>query len=276
MDRRRFLKGAGALAVGLAAQRLPQLPLAGAQSGTRLALVGDVGTGDTVSRAVAQAMAGSGAYDGLVLLGDNAYPDGDPRLLDKTVFGPYGQVLRRARLCAVLGNHDVKDGNASGQMRALGMPGRWYSRTFGDLLLVCLDTNRVGSAAQRSWLESTLRSARQRWRVVAMHAPPYSAGKHGSVQQARAAWSPLFERYGVQLVAAGHDHNYQVSRPQRGVTYIVSGGGGGSLYRASRASFTADLAVQHHFVAIDVGSGGLRYSAIDRNGRRFAGGTISA
>jgi hypothetical protein len=276
MDRRRFLKGAGALAVGLAAQRLPQLPLAAAQSGTRLALVGDVGTGNSVSRAVADAVARSGSFDGLVLLGDNAYPDGDPGLLDETVFGPYGPVLDRARLCAVLGNHDVKDGNAAGQVRALGMPGRWYSRSFGDLLLVCLDSNRVGSAAQRSWLESTLRSAGQRWRVAALHAPPYSAGKHGSNQQVRAAWSPLFEEYGVQLVVAGHDHNYQVSRPQRGVTYIVSGGGGGSLYRASPASFTAELAVQHHFVQLEVGDGGLRYSAIDRSGRRFDGGTIAA
>jgi predicted phosphodiesterase len=276
MDRRRFLQGAGAMAVGLAAQQLPRMPLAAAQSGTRLALVGDVGTGNTASRAVADAVSGSGAFDGLVLLGDNAYPDGDPRLLDETVFGPYDPVLRRARLCAVLGNQDVKDGNATGQMRALGMPGRWYSRTFGDLLLVCLDTNRVGSAAQRSWLESTLRSADQRWRVAAMHVPAYSAGKHGSSQQVRSAWSPLFEQYGVQLVVAGHDHNYQVSRPQSGVTYIVSGGGGGALYRARRASFTSELAVEHHFVELEAGGGGLRYSAVDRNGRQFDGGTISA
>ena len=216
MDRRRFLKGVGAVAVGLAAQRFPGAPLAAAQSSTRLALVGDVGTGDAVSRAVAEAVGGSGAFDGLVLLGDNVYPDGDPRLLDQTVFGPYGEVLRRARLCALLGNHDVKDGNANGQVRALGMPGRWYSRSFGDLLLVCLDTNRVSSAQQRSWLESTLRGAGQRWRVVAMHAPAYSAGKHGSNQQVRSTWGPLFEEHGVQLVVAGHDHNYQVSRPQAG------------------------------------------------------------
>src|SRR5262245_44613069 len=178
MDRRRFLKGAGALAVGLAAQQLPRLPLASAQSGTRLALVGDVGTANSASRAVAEAVAGSGSFDGLVLLGDNVYPDGEPRRLDETVFGPYDPVLRSARLCGLLGNHDVKEGNAGGQVRALGMPGRWYSRTFGDVLLVCLDTNQVGSAAQRSWLESTLRSARQRWRVAAMHVPAYSAGKH--------------------------------------------------------------------------------------------------
>jgi len=276
MDRRRFLKGVGAVAVGLAAQRFPGAPLAAAQSSARLALVGDVGTGDAVSRAVAEAVGGSGAFDGLVLLGDNAYPDGDPRLLDQTVFGPYADVLRRARLCALLGNHDVKDGNASGQVRALGMPGRWYSRTFGDLLLVCLDTNRVGSAQQRSWLESTLRGASQRWRVAALHAPAYSAGKHGSNEQVRSTWGPLFEEHGVQLVVAGHDHNYQVSRPQRGVTYLVSGGGGGGLYRARPASFTAELAVEHHFVELEAGGGGLRYAAVDRNGRRFDAGTISA
>ncbi len=49
-----------------------------------------------------------------------------------------------------------------------------------------------------------------------------AAGYHGSSIDVRNAFSPLFERFGVQLVLAGHDHDYQRS-PVDGVTYVVSG-----------------------------------------------------
>jgi hypothetical protein len=46
---------------------------------------------------------------------------------------------------------------------------------------------------------------------VAMHHPPYLAGMRGSDLEVRDAFSPIFERYGVQVVLAGHDHDYQRS-----------------------------------------------------------------
>ena len=33
---------------------------------------------------------------------------------------------------------------------------------------------------------------------------------------------PLFERYGVQIVFPGHEHEYQRTDPVNGVTYIVT------------------------------------------------------
>ena len=62
------------------------------------------------------------------------------------------------------------------------------------------------------------------WTIVVLHHPPYSAGYQGSNDRRRATPSRRsFERYGVQLVLSGHDHDYQRSTPINGVTYVVSG-----------------------------------------------------
>ena len=214
----------------------PYVPSLGAES-ARLAVLGDVGTGDANEQSIADLVAatvGEDPYDALVLLGDNVYPAGDPARLDDTVFNPFSAVLDDGTvLLPVLGNHDVLLGHANGQVEALGMPGRWYSTVVGPATFIGLDSNLVQSQAQTDWLESTLDGADTPWVIVAMHHPAYSVGVHGSTEQVQKRWVPLFEKYGVDLVLAGHDHDYQRTMPINGVTYVVSGGG-------SRARPTGD------------------------------------
>ena len=247
--------------------------LSGEEARLRLAVAGDVGYAGSRGRRTAAAMttAEDGRnYDALLLLGDNVYPTGDPAGLDQAVFGPYAGVLDDGTaLLAILGNHDVKDGNAEGQVDRLGMPGRWWSRSFGDeLLVVGLDSNETASEAQRAWLEHTLRASTARWRIVTLHHPPYSAGYQGSALDVRAAFSPLFERYGVQLVLAGHEHDYERSQPIRGVTYVVSGGASDTR-RTSREEFTAVAWAWHHFVDIGVYGERMVVRAVNQEGRVF-------
>ena len=78
------------------------------------------------------------------------------------------------------------------------------------------------------------------------------------------AFSPLFERYGVQLVLSGHDHDYQRSVPQNGVTYVVSGAAAGTR-RTGEASFTATSFSWHHFVDIAVYPDHLLLRAINQD-----------
>lgn len=235
----------------------------------RLAVLGDVGTGDTPEWDTAGLVAAAGAndpFDGLLLLGDNVYPDGDPAQLDATVFQPFASVLGQGTaLFGVLGNHDVKNGNAMAQVEALGMPGRWYARSIGPVLLVVLDSDLVADAAQQEWLETTLSSATADWVIVAMHHPAFSAGYHGSTKSVQEAWVPLFERYGVDLVLAGHDHDYQRIKPMNGVTYIVSGGGA-SPRPTDRASFTAYAASVLHYVDISIWDDHLELTAYCADG----------
>lgn len=234
----------------------------------RIAAIGDVGTGDDEERATAAEMAGMPGigYDALVLLGDNVYPSGNPDRLDATVFTPFADVLDQgAQLLAALGNHDVQSGYGDDQAQALGMPARWYSWSSGPVEVIVLDTTRAQDPLQWAWLEQTLSSSVAIWKIVAMHHPPYSAGWHGSSEGVRDTFEPLFNQYGVQLVLAGHDHDYQRSEAIDGTTYVVSGAGSRTR-PTSRADFTAVSWSTQHFVDIQVWDDHLLLQAVAQDG----------
>lgn len=238
----------------------------------RLAVAGDVGTGGAAEYATAAAadrLEPAGEFDALVLLGDNIYPDGDPARAHATVFEPFASVLDEGtELVAALGNHDVRTGGGQPQMAALGMPGRWYAKRFGPVELVVVDSTRVEDPEQLSWLKRTLAGSRAPWTVVAQHHPPFSAGYHGSHGPSRDILVPLYERFGVDLVLAGHDHDYQRSKPQHGVVYVVSGAA--ATRRATgRADFTAAAASTHHFVELTAYADRLELRAVSQDGRMF-------
>jgi 3',5'-cyclic AMP phosphodiesterase CpdA len=242
----------------------------------RLAVVGDIGYPGGRLEATAGAVERAhrmNPFDALVSLGDNVYPNGDPERLDATLFRPFASVLRDARLLAIVGNHDVLDGHRSAQLERLGMPGPWWAAAVGPVLVVGLDSTQTADEAQTTWLERTLSETTQPWRIVLVHHPPYSAGYQGSSHDVRDRFGPLFERYGVQLVLSGHDHDYQRSRPIGGVTYVVSGGAS-ETRRTGRASFTAFSASWHHFVTVDVFADRLVVRAVNQDVRIFDEATI--
>lgn len=236
----------------------------------RLAAIGDIGDSGGLLDASASAMARTGReapYDVLLLLGDNVYPNGDPARLPETVFGPFDAILDQGtELLAILGNHDVEAGFGDAQMEALGMPARWWARDLGDVLLIGLDSTEPDDVEQREFLEKTLAGADERWRIVALHHPPYSAGYHGSNTDVREAFSPLFEQYGVQLVLSGHEHDYQRSEPIDDVTYVVSGAGSGARGTGD-ADFTAMSWSDVHFLDITVYRDRLLLRAVTRDVR---------
>jgi hypothetical protein len=75
---------------------------------------------------------------------------------------------------------------------------------------------------QTAWLERTLAAGRRDdsvdWIIVQMHqcACSSSATGNGSDLGIRQQWLPLFDRYEVDLVLNGHDHDYERSFPVRG------------------------------------------------------------
>ena len=219
----------------------------------RIAVAGDVGEGGRRIDATGAGMAGilgDHPFDVLLLLGDCAYPSGDPDLLPDTVFGPFEAVLDAgADLLAILGNHDVS--TAAELVEALGMPGRWWAEELGDVLIVGLDSTQVDDPQQAAWLSATLRDSTATWKIVAVHHPPYSAGYQGSNDAVRETFVPLFERYGVQLVLSGHDHDYQRSKVINGVTYVVTGAAA-TTRRTGDASFTEESFSWHSWVEIGV------------------------
>lgn len=238
---------------------------------TRLAVAGDTGTGagsaidDTVEEMLAQD--DSYGYDGLLLLGDLIYPEGDAEQAPSRISGVFEPLTARgAQLLPVLGNHDYMQDEQAQILQALGRSTSWYVETVGIVRVVVLDTEQVDSPEQRAWLEQTLAAPSDApWTIVAMHKPAYSAGYHGSDESIQEAWVPLFEQYDVPLVLAGHDHDYQRSKLINGVTYVVSGGAA-TLRPTGSEDFTAVSASIRHFLDLAASRSTLTGRVIDQHG----------
>ncbi|UCE19914.1 MAG: metallophosphoesterase [Gemmatimonadota bacterium] len=115
-------------------------------------------------------------------------------------------------------------------------------------------------AKERSWLEKQLSLYDKSFKIVAMHNPPISFGKHHAdwleqsngrnLLEKRQQLLKLIGEHGVQVVFSGHDHLYQHSVLQCGdqqrVHLIVGGGGGATL----RGGYDPEVQMkyQQHFV----------------------------
>jgi 3',5'-cyclic AMP phosphodiesterase CpdA len=109
------------------------------------------------------------------------------------------------------------------------------------------------------------------------HHPLYSdGGRHGSDVALRVVLEPLLVRHGVRVVFSGHDHFYERTAPQKGITYFVAGSSGklarGDVVRSrmTAAAFDQDQA----FVAVEVGADELFFQAISRTGAIVDSGSI--
>jgi 3',5'-cyclic AMP phosphodiesterase CpdA len=210
-------------------------------------------------------------FDALIITGDLIYEEGDSDLTDASVVRPYAATFTKPEIIAALGNHDVESDEGSDIMRRLGRSGPVYMQDVGPVRVISLNSNDVDST-QTSWLDRVLSQPRPTtaWVFAVMHHPAFSSGdKHGSEASVRRSWVPVFARHRVNLVLAGHEHNYERTTPQSGVTYIVSGGGGADLYDVGRSSFTATSAKKHHFVDLNVFADRIEGRAVDANGQVF-------
>jgi predicted phosphodiesterase len=140
---------------------------------------------------------------------------------------------------ATVGNHDDILGLGLPYFNSLwhtegGLDGSngTYALDLGLVGLVVIDkytTDWSGTEAQ-AWLEEKLAELAPRpWLFFMAHPPLYSFSYHGPWTEARTFIQPLLEKYGVDLVIAGHNHCYEHFYVN-GLNYVVSGGGGAPLY----------------------------------------------
>lgn len=241
----------------------------------RLAVIGDFGTGDATESSLADALrrwVRRHGADALVTTGDNVYPEGDPASFDATWIDPYGWVDKTdLGIVASLGNHDIEEDGGESVMDLLDMPGPWYRRTIGDAELFVLDANLPSDPDQQRWIEQSLARSDERWKIVVFHQPAFSCAYHDGTPEVVERWVPLFEREHVDLVLNGHDHAYQRFAPVDGVTYVVTGGGGASLYQLDDcAEGTPPRIVgnddEHHFLVVEGSKTALNVKAITPEG----------
>lgn len=181
------------------------------------------------------------------------------------------------------GNHEIESGNGPIGLGAyqtyFSLPstetdaelsGLWYAFTAGSVRVVVLqnDDNALqdggdvyisgySGGRQLAWLEKQLKAARADtdidWVVVAMHQVMISSSDaNGADLGLRQKYGPLFDRYGVDLVVCGHEHNYERSLAVRGIV-----GGSETLTPNPVSTATDSIDTSFGTVHMVLGGGGV-------------------
>jgi acid phosphatase type 7 len=168
-------------------------------------------------------------------------------------------IVDRIPAMAVIGNHDFFT------QRGIALPEYWmaqfslpkngpeglknrvYSYDYGPAHFVVLDSQQDEQrksgdilGIQKEWLDKDLAESKATWKIVFFHRPPYGLMEKRTNDNIKAAFCPILEKHGVDLVFTAHDHGVgrtfpikdgvYMSRPSQGTIYYVSGRSGGKTY----------------------------------------------
>jgi predicted MPP superfamily phosphohydrolase len=214
--------------------------------------------------------AGAGA---IVTTGDNAYPFSTAPNLEEAWAPAYGWSNGRLSVIATLGNHDVVVDRGKSTIGYFNLPGPWYSATMKNVDFFVLDANRPEDPSQEAWLTDALARSHNRWKVAVFHQPAFSCSMHDGDPRIVQRWVPLFQKYGVDLVLSGHDHNYQRFALDS-TPYVVTGGAGSDLYKLDECPPDGPQRIAandqlHHFLGIQASATQMNVEAIDADGKVF-------
>lgn len=244
----------------------------------RFVAIGDMGTGQQPQYQVAQQMLKTRQtfpFEFVIMLGDNIYGGSTPADFDKKFAVPYKPLLDAGVLFyASLGNHDntnerfYKSFNMNGQT--------YYSYKKGNVSFFVLDSNYM-DPKQFIWLKAQLQDADSDWKICYFHHPLYSSGRfHGPETDLRLLLEPLFIKYGVDVVFAGHEHVYERVHPQKGIYYFTEGASGqlreGNLARSPITDKGFDT--DRSFMLIEIAGDDMYFQTTSRTGVTVDSGVI--
>lgn len=251
------------------------------------AVIGDSGDGSREQFAIANQMTAQRAktpFEFVLMLGDNIYGGGKPKYFKPRFEDPYKELLAAGvKFYAALGNHDAASAEAHVTYEHFNMGGkRYYNFTKENNLIefFALDTNNENLIPdeQLKWLEDALKDSKARWKVAYMHHSLFSSGRmHPPYLKMRSQLHPLFVKYKVNLVLAGHVHVYERIHPQDGVQYITEGSSGkimrNNLTKGSQlTAFGNDQ--QQSFLLVRTTKDELKVEAISMDGKTFDSVTL--
>jgi hypothetical protein len=255
-----------------------EITLPAAPNSVKFAAIGDTGSGDQPQYDVANQMTRFHAkfpFDQVIMLGDNIYGgQGAPDLVKK-FSQPYKALLDMGvTFHASLGNHDDPV-NSRYPPWNMGSQ-QYYSYVIKNVRFLALDSNRVDQK-ELAWVESTLKTAQEDWKICYFHHPLYSnGGTHGPSVDVRVVFEPLFVTYGVNVVFSGHDHVYERLTPQKGIYYFVEGAGGqlrkGDVRRSATTAAAFDQ--DQSFMLVEIDGDRLSFQAISRTGTTVDSGAF--
>jgi hypothetical protein len=249
------------------------------EGSVRFAVIGDTGTGTDKQRQLAGVMVQYKQvypFEFVLMMGDNMYGGESPADFKAKFEDVYKPLLNdQVKFYATLGNHD--DANQR-FYEYFNMNGEeYYVFKKGDASFYSLNSNYMDKR-QIKWMEEKLAADTSAWKIVFFHHPPYSSGgKHGSEEELRKVVEPIFIKYGVNAVFAGHEHFYERIKPQNGIYYFISGAGGklreGDVKKNStltEKAFDRDMS----FMLLEISGDELHFQVISRTGETVDSGVI--
>lgn len=224
------------------------LPATGSEEVYEFLVLGDAGTGyqeQLDAKNAVIAYRGSNHFDGVLLLGDNAYQSGfDDEYQDNFFDNKYNEIFENTVIWPAPGNHDYNNHipfspspayfdifNCPTNGECGGVPSgteKYYSFNHGNIHFISLDSYDVPRSvdgAMATWINQDLAANNLPWVVVYFHHPPYTKGSHdsdntffldGELVDMRENIMPILENYGVDLILSGHSHSYERS-------YLIDG-----------------------------------------------------
>ncbi len=242
-------------------------------------VIGDSGTGDRAQTETGAQMWKAHAifpYEFAIMLGDNMYGSERPQDYVAKFERPFKPLLdAKIEFYASLGNHDdpnqrfYKNFNMGGK--------RFYTFEKGDAKFFVLDSNYMDQDQQK-WLGDELSRTGSKWKIAYFHHPIYSSGgRHGSEVDLRSIVEPLFIKYNLNVVFAGHEHFYERLKPQKGIHYFTAGGSAklrsGDIIRNSPLT-AKGFDTEQSFMLVEIDGDVMRFQTISRRGKRVDSGEV--
>jgi len=256
----------------------------------RFAAIGDAGRGDKFQYQVAATMAAFRKvfeFSFVLMLGDNVYDGGTAEDYRQKFELPYKQFLDDGvEFYAVIGNHDDLNQPSYAPFH---MGGERYYTFEPDMPLLAdvlrtsvrffmIDTENL-DRTQLAWLDREMGRSDAVWKIPVYHRPIYTSGRYGTPARIfRGALEPVLIRHGVRVSLSGHEHFYERTYPQNGITYFISGAAGSLRANDIRPSpITArGFDTDYSFMLFEISGDELFYQAISRTGHSVDAGVITA
>ncbi|MDQ3663371.1 MAG: metallophosphoesterase [Actinomycetota bacterium] len=233
--------------------------------------------------------------DLVLTLGDTQYESGTTAEYEAEYDRTWGRFLDITR--PAVGNHEYETPGAQGYFdyfgsRAAPDTDGYYSFDAEAWHLVALNTNNAcqvvacdDGSEQQQWLAADLADTSRRCALAYMHHPRWSTGEHLDIEAVDALWRTAVEG-GVDLVLAGHDHNYERFVPldadgtedSEGAAQLVVGTGGTELRdfaEAPRAETANRFADAHGVLELELGRSSYSWRFVGTEGQvRDRGGPV--
>lgn len=263
------------------AQAQPAVALPNKEGTYKFAVLGDFGTGSDEQYEMAAEMSkvhGRFKFEHVLLVGDNLYGSERPQDFRRKFEQPYKALLDAGvKFYASLGNHDAREQR---YYKPFNMDGKLYYsfNPKAEVRFFALEST-YPEPEQIKWFQGELKSSGSHWKIPFFHHPLYSSGeRHGSDIRLRRTVEPLLLEHGVSVVFTGHDHFYERTKPQNGITYFVVGSGGklreGNIDKGSGITakgYDQDLS----FLVAEIDGDQMFFNAISRTGTVIDSGVIA-